>query len=111
MAGKPTNVRSPGTEAPAESDPQAGESNVDEAIELAHVGQARRIAKPRAEVAPSPTKGDPQRPKDMPVNAKREMRYADAMAALEAGELTRSVLTEQGWVCAPLPKPAEPGRA
>lgn len=107
---KPKNVAAPGEDPASLSAEAAGESDVDEAIDMAAQGKARRIAKPKPEVAPSPIKGDPARPAAAPVNAKREMSYADAMAALEAGTLTRSVLTEKGWVAARLPEPPKGAR-
>lgn len=98
MSKGPKNVRQPGEE-PGASDVQpAGQSDPDAAIAAAQAGQARKIAKPRAPVAPSKVKGDPDRPKSAAVNATKEMSYAEAMKLREAGKLTRNVLTEQGWV-------------
>ena len=94
---KPKTVRQPG-EAQVAPEQPAGESNVDEAIATAQSGRTRKIAKPRAPVAPSKVKGDPQRPPEAAVNAKREMSYAEAMKLRAEGKLDRAVLTEQGWV-------------
>lgn len=108
---KPKTIAAPGEELsrpPLAEEP--GESNVDEAIAAAQSGRARRIAKPKPEVEPSPIKGDPERPASAPVNAKREMSYADAMAELDAGTLKRSVLTEKGWVQPPNPEPPKGAR-
>ncbi len=98
-ATAPKTLRQPGQEAPA-PDVQPGdtESNVDEAIAAGQAGRTRKIVKPRAVVAPSKIKGDPERPAAMPVNAKRQMSYAEAMKLRSAGKLTKSVLTELGWV-------------
>lgn len=94
----PKQVRQPGEEPAALPAQPGGESNVEEAIAAAQTGKARKIAKPRAAVAPSPIKGDPERPPTAAVNAKKEMTYVEAMKLREAGKLTRNVLTEQGWV-------------
>jgi hypothetical protein len=99
-AKKPKQVRSPGAAvagAGVAAQP-GGESDPDAAIAAGQSGKARKIAKPRAPVAASKVKGDPQRPADAAVNAKKEIPYTEAMALLEAGKLTRSVLTEKGWV-------------
>jgi len=96
-AAAPKTLRQPGQEAAA-PEPEAAESNVEEAIAAAQRGQMRKIAKPRAPVAPSPISGDPERPRTMPVNAKKEMSYDEAMKLRNAGKLTKSVLTELGWV-------------
>lgn len=49
---------------------------------------------------------EPEKPEPTPVEQQasgaRSMKYADAMAALEKGRLTRSVLTEKGWVVPPV---------
>ena len=123
-------VRNPGSEEEEALDPAETESNVDDAIAHAAQGKARRIVKPKPKVPPSKVKGDPGRPGTAAVNAKREMSYEQAMKALEAANelealrriisispateaqatrmaelqeiaLTRSVLTERGWVVAP----------
>jgi hypothetical protein len=88
MRSKKPKVREPGTtEAPVE-DQNAGQagaqSDPDAAIAAAQSGKARRIAKPRAPVAPSKTKGDPDRPAAAPVNAKKEVTYAEAMKKYQA---------------------------
>lgn len=93
--------RKPGTEEmlhETAADAGATESNVDEAIALAQSGKARKVAKPKPVVQPSKVRGDPDRPKSAAVNSKAQMSYADAMKALAAGTLKRSVLTERGWV-------------
>jgi len=102
MAKKPKQTRTPGEQAPAGTGAQAGDqSDVDAAIAAGQSGKARKIAKPRAAVPASKVKGDPLRAPEAAVNAKKEMPYAEAMVLLEAGKLTRSVLTEKGWVAAP----------
>jgi hypothetical protein len=112
---KPKKVREPGSDAPqTEVEPVAttagGESNVDEAIEQAQSGRARKIAKPKPVVPASKVKGDPERPPEAAVNQKREMPYAEAMKLRAEGKLKRSVLTELGWVTpSPLPS-AQPGK-
>jgi hypothetical protein len=109
---KPKTVRQPGAAEPATAPAtEHGESNVDEAIDLAAKGQARKIAKPKPKVPPSKVKGDPERSPEAAVNAKREMTYAEAMKRLEAGALERSVLTEMGWVSPPRKVPAGPAGA
>lgn len=90
--GEDTNQGSPGQE--------QGASDPDAAIAAGRRGGTHRVAKPRDPVAPSRVKGDPERPKTAAVNAKPEISYAEAMAAQAAGTLTRSVLTEKGWVTA-----------
>jgi hypothetical protein len=80
MKQKP-KVRTPGEEPKV---PESTESDVNAAIEAAQSGEAHKIAKPRPEVAPSKVKGDPSRPADAAVNARREMSYEDAMLALNA---------------------------
>lgn len=85
-----------------------GEPNPDAAVAAAQRGQAHKVPKGRAAVPPAPERGDPERPKKAAVNQEPEMTYAQAMKLLEAGELKRSVLTEQGWVVAPTKK-APPG--
>jgi hypothetical protein len=106
-AGKqPKQVKQPGEEPQAQIPGQeGGTSNVDAAIAAAQSGQTHKVAKPKPAVAPSKVKGDPLRPKDAAVNAKREMSHEEAVAAAESGTLTRSVLTEKGWV---FPKAKEP---
>lgn len=91
--------------------PQNTESDVDEAIALAQSGQARPIIKPRA---PAPVasfhRPDPGRPPNAAVNQAPSMSYADAMTAVEAGTLQRSVLTERGWVAVQKAPPPETKR-
>lgn len=134
---QPKSLRQPGAEGQAQATPgqQAAESDVDAAIAAAQSGRARQIKKPRAPVAPSKVKGDPDRPADAAVNAKKEMSYADAMVAHDAAfelarlqelerpsdeqrarmaqldkiALKRSVLTEKGWVAVPNKKPRGAG--
>lgn len=97
-------------EAPA-ADPNAEQSDVDAAIEAAQSGNARPIVKPRAPVAPAVvSRPDTQRPSNAAVNQAPTMSYADAMQAIKDGTLERSVLTERGWVAAPLRVPAETKR-
>ena len=106
---------------------EPGVSSEDAAIAAGQSGGTHRVQKhPDPETLPkSKVKGDPDRPADAAVNAKKEMSYAEAMKALEARneldqlrkhqiptekqqarieELTpialqRNVLTEKGWVC------------
>lgn len=104
---KPRKTIVPGDDAGAEpvaettGAEEAGESNVDEAIDAAQAGKARKIKKPH--VVPPPAvlpRPDPERPTKAAVNAKKEMPYDGAMALRESGQLTRAVLTEKGWVTA-----------
>lgn len=63
-----------------------------------HEGETRNPPQPRAQV--SQQVSDNQLiAAERPLYAKPEMSHADAMAALNAGTLTRSVLTEKGHVC------------
>lgn len=51
------------------------------------------------------TSAEPEKPEPTPAEqprGSRSMKYADAMAALEKGRLTRAVLTEKGWVVPPV---------
>lgn len=110
MARRKPTPRKPGTEEVAQPEAQAteaGESNVDAAIEAAQRGMTHKVAKAKPVVPASKVKGDPERPKSAPVNAAKEMSYADAMKALAAGELKRSVLTERGWVAVNREPPAQ----
>jgi len=77
------------------------ESNPDAAVAAAQTGGTHKVTRPKPQVPPSPVKGDPHRPQGTGVNAKPTMTYDEAMAALEAGTLKKSVLTEQGWVAVP----------
>lgn len=109
---------------PGEAAPDA-ESDVDAAIAAGKAGGTHRIAKQHPNPGPSKVKGDPERPPEAAVNARREMSYDQAMKGLAAREelevlkrlasptdeqrlrmaalskiaLTRNVLTERGWVC------------
>lgn len=96
----PGNAGRPGTE--------GGRSDPDAAIAAGRAGKAHKVEKPKKAVPASRIKGDPERPQTMPVNAKAEVSYADAMAQRNAGTLARSVLTDQGWVT-PLPNPVPAG--
>lgn len=104
---KPMKVTMPGDDVNA--DPiaettgaeEAGESDVDEAINAAQSGKARKIKKPH--VVPPPavlSRPDPERPVKAAVNSKKEMTYDEAMELRESGKLARAVLTEKGWVTA-----------
>ena len=100
---KPKTVKQPGDDpqsGAAIPGQEAGVSDVDAAIDAGARGRAHKVEKPRPPVAPAKIVGplDDQRPKSAPVNSKREMSYAEAMRAHDAGTLERSVLTEQGWV-------------
>lgn len=99
MAKRPRQVREPGAEPQAETpDSAAAQSDPDAAIVAARAGKARKIEKPKPAVPKSRVVGDPERPAEAAVNAKREMSYDEAMALRSEGKLDRSVLTEQGWV-------------
>jgi hypothetical protein len=74
--------------------------SVDAALEAAARGGTHRVKKHR-DAPPAPTVDDPLREPGVGINAKPGMSYDEAMAAFKAGTLTRSVLTEQGWVCPP----------
>lgn len=92
MPRNPTATRQPGdTPADTEHDENA-------AIAAAQSGGTHKVAKPRPAAPKSPVVGDPARPKDAVVNQREEMSYDEAMKLLAEGKLTRSVLTEQGWV-------------
>ena len=100
------------TTRPAPRQPGASDSTErsdDDAIAAGQRGGAHKVSKhpdpatlPKSKVA-----GDPERPAEAPVNAKREMKYDEAMKLLGEGKLVRSVLTERGWVV--VPKNAPPG--
>lgn len=98
---KPRQVQNPG-EAPQSDSTPAVDTQHDEdaAIAAAQRGQTHKVAKHTAAFPASPITGDPARPATMPVNAKGEMKYDDAMALRNAGQLSRPVLTELGWVTA-----------
>ena len=74
--------------------------SVDAALEAAARGGTHKVSKHRP-APPAPTVDDPMRAADVGINAKPTMTYDEAMAAFEAGTLTRAVLTDQGWVCPP----------
>lgn len=123
------HARQPGTKA-ADT-----ERSDDKAIAAGKAGKAHKVSKhPDVETLPkSKVRGDPERPADAAVNAKKEMTYAKAMdaladrkaldklrkiespteaqaermAELEKTALTRNVLTEQGWVCVNREPPAQ----
>lgn len=98
---QPKNLSAPG------ADPQTpGQSDVDAAIAAGKSGQARKISKPKPDVAPAKvSQVDGQRPKTMPVNQRAEMSYADAMKLHESGQQTRAILTDKGWLAPPLKTP------
>lgn len=83
----------------AEADPGAFSSDQDAAVEAGQQGRARRIAKPRAPVAPADLGGraDTTRPETAAINARKQMTVAEAMALDNQAKLERSVMTEQGW--------------
>ena len=100
---RPKTVKQPGDDPQAGAaipGQEAGASDVNAAIDAGSRGRAHKVAKPRPPVAPAklPKILDDTRGKEAPVNSKREMSYAEAMAAHDAGTLERSALTEQGWV-------------
>lgn len=85
---------------PAGIDAQSGdEPNDDAAVAAGQRGIARRIAKPRAPVAPADLGGMPDvtRPETAAINAKTEISMDEAMALDGAGKLERAVLTTVGW--------------
>lgn len=89
-----TDVQVPGETANHEDTTHS----VDAALEAAATGRTHRVKKHR-EAPPAPTVDDPVRPAGVGVNARAEIPYADALAMLAAGKLTKSVLTPEGWVC------------
>lgn len=97
MAKAPRKVAKPGTD-PQAQEPAADRHDDDAAIAAGQAGTTHKVAKQRPAVPASRIKGDPERPGGMPVNAKREMPYEEAMAQKRAGTLERSTLTEKGWV-------------
>lgn len=125
-------VRRPAPRQPGEK-PDT-ESDADKAILAGKQGKTHRVAKhpDLATLPKSKVQGDPERPADAAVNAKKEMSYEKAMAALRdrneldrllkvaepnatqaeriealrTTALMRNVLTEQGWVCVNREPPA-----
>lgn len=112
----PTKIAQPGA-APEHQEVEAlgatepGESSIDAAIEAGQAGKTHKVEKPKPIVPPSKVKGDPARPAAAAVNAKPEMPYAEAMKKIAAGEITRSVLTDKGWIAVPKAQPKGPGGA
>lgn len=124
---KPPTARQPGDVSDSMPGAAEGKHDPDAAIAAGQRGGTHKVTKARPPVPASKVKGDPERPPEAAVNAKREMKYEDAMkahaAAVELAKLegvqnptaeqakrmdelrkvalTRSVLTEQGWVAAP----------
>jgi len=120
MPRKQRQTQTPGAQT-ADTAPDA-----EKALEAGRAGGTHRVAKhPDPETLPkSPVKGDPERRQSATVNSRKEMSYAEAMKRLamtkelrklkklanptdaerrrmdeiEPQALTRSVLTEQGWV-------------
>lgn len=90
-----TEVQVPGEVAEADT-----QHDIDAALAAAATGKAHRVKKHR-DAPPAPTVDDPIRPAGVGINRRAEMNYADAMAHLNAGTLTKSVLTPEGWVCPP----------
>jgi len=91
-----TDVQVPGETA----NPDDTKHSVDAALEAAATGRTHRVKKHR-EAPPTPTVDDPMRPAGVGINSRAEIPYAEALARLEAGTLTKSVLTPEGWVCPP----------
>jgi hypothetical protein len=95
-------------EAPAEPAGEPGQSDIEAALAAGQAGEARPIPTVRAPVAPAVMpRPDPERKRTAAVNQAATMTYAEAMASLNAGTLERSVLTERGWVAAPVRNPAD----
>jgi hypothetical protein len=76
--------------------------NVDAALQAAASGGTHRVKK-HGLAPPAPLADDPMRPEGVGVNAKAEISYDEAMAMLASGELKRTILTPDGWVCPPEP--------
>lgn len=112
---KPKKIAEPGAapdqEVQAVGATEPGESDIDAAVDAGQAGKTHKIAKAKPIVPPSKVKGDPLRKPTAAVNAKAEMPYAEAMKKKDAGELTRSVLTDRGWVVVAKPQPKGPGGA
>lgn len=80
-----------------------GETNdADELIAAGKTGMALKVEKGRiVQPVQSLQPGelhDPSRPASANVNLQPKMSYSEAMAEVEAGTLSRPVLTEEGWV-------------
>jgi hypothetical protein len=75
MARKPNTIKTPGEDTQS----GAGESDVDAAIAAGQAGKAHKIAKAKPKVPASKVKGDPERPAQAAVNAKKDMTYEAAM--------------------------------
>lgn len=87
MAKKPA----PRTRQPGEDT----EHDTDKALEAGQSGGTHKVTKPKPEVGLSKVKGDPTRPADAAVNAKKEMPYVEAMK-LHAKAIELNRLFEQG---------------
>jgi len=111
MPRQPRKVRTPGS--PAETTPAAPAGDTapdqDAAIAAGAAGGTHKVSKhPDPKTLPkSKIVGDPARRPDMPVNAKGEMKYEDALKLMNEGKLTRSVLTDQGWLVVPRAVPGK----
>lgn len=109
------------------SAPADTEHDVDKALAAGSEGKAHKVVKPKPVAPPSRVRGDPERPAEAAVNAKREMPYDEAMKAHDAAKelirlqeldnptdaqrarmealepiaMKKSILTERGWVAMP----------
>ena len=99
MPRQATDVQIPGEQPTDPTDANAFASDPDAAIEAGRQGKARRIAKPRAPVAPADLGGvaDNTRPAKATINASATMTVAEAMDLDRKAKLHRSVMTEAGW--------------
>lgn len=94
-------TRAADVQVPGEKTAEADTTHsIDAALAAASTGRAHRVKKHR-DAPPAPTVDDPIRPAGVGINSRAGMSYAEAMAMLEAGALTKSVLTPEGWVCPP----------
>lgn len=85
------------------------EHSTEAALDAGASGRAHRVRKHRLP-PPAPTVDDPARPAGVGINAKAEISYDEAMERLASGELTKAVLTPDGWVCPPeKPRPEHRG--
>ena len=90
------STRTPGVETEA---PGAGSTVVeyddDAAVDAGQAGGTHKVAKNHPRVERSKVRGDPQRPPDAAVNAKKEMAYDEAMAMLGAETETKELQEER----------------
>lgn len=96
VPGEPPQADDPALDG---ADDEAVGPDDDAAVEAGRQGRARRVAKPRAPVAPADLgdRADTTRPPSAGINTKPQASYDEAMEQDRMGKLQRSVLTEKGW--------------